>query len=118
MLRQATRDMSAAMEECIQNCTDCHAICTSTISHCLQTGGQHAEYGHIRLLIDCAEICRTCADFMLRGSQFHHRTCAVCSEVCERCAEDCERFTGDEYLRLCAEVCRTCSVSCRSMATM
>lgn len=117
-MRQATMNMSAEMEDCIQNCTDCHAICTTTLAHCLQLGGHHAEHSHIRLLLDCAQICQTSADFMLRGSPFHHRTCAVCAEVCDRCAADCEKFHDDEHMRQCAEVCRQCAGSCRHMANM
>jgi hypothetical protein len=31
------------------------------------------------LLLDCAEICQTAANFMLRNSELHSRTCAVCA---------------------------------------
>ena len=104
------------LRECIDNCTDCHAICVETTAHCLEMGGRHAEPEHIRLLLDCAEICQTSANFMLRGSNLHARTCAVCAEVCDRCADDCERFGDDETMRLCAQACRTCAESCRRMA--
>ena len=109
-------EISGEMRECIQECTDCHNVCLETVSHCLQLGGAHAEAGHIGLLLDCAQICATSADFMLRGSGLHGRTCAVCAEVCERCAESCEQFSDDDQLRACAEVCRRCAASCRRMA--
>jgi hypothetical protein len=105
------------MEQCIQNCTDCHDICVETATHCLQKGGKHAEANHIRLLLDCAQICQTSADFMLRGSVLHGRTCEVCAEVCERCAQDCERIDpNDAQMQECAEMCRRCAQSCREMA--
>ncbi len=104
------------MQECIDNCTRCHAICVETMDHCLQKGGRHAEAGHIRLMLDCAQICATSADFMLRGSDLHGRTCGVCAEVCERCAEDCERMADDDMMRQCAEACRRCADECRRMA--
>ncbi len=88
-----------------------------TVTHCLQMGGKHAEAAHIRLLLDCAEICATSANFMLRGSELHARTCAVCAEICERCAEDCERIgPDDEMMQRCAEMCHRCADSCRRMA--
>jgi hypothetical protein len=105
-----------AMQECIDNCTRCHAICVETITHCLQKSAKHAQAGHVRLLLDCAQICATSADFMLRGSDLHPRTCGVCAEVCARCAEDCERMADDDMMRRCAEACRRCAESCRSMA--
>jgi hypothetical protein len=111
-----THTHSAQMQECIDNCQRCHAICVETTTHCLEKGGRHAEAGHIRLLLDCAQICATSADFMLRGSDLHARTCGVCAEVCARCAESCERMADDEMMRRCAEECRRCAESCRKMA--
>jgi hypothetical protein len=112
-----THDISPEMRACISNCTDCHAICTETAQHCLGMGGPHADPAHIRVLIDCAEIYATSADFMLRGSELHGRTCGVCAEACERCATDCERLAGDDdTMRRCAEICRRCAESCRRMA--
>ena len=86
------------------------------MSHCLQQGGRHAEASHIQLLLDCVDICRTSADFMLRGSDLHTLTCGVCAQVCERCAQDCEQMGDDEMMRRCAEACRRCAESCRRMA--
>jgi hypothetical protein len=104
------------MQECIDNCQRCHAVCTQAIPHCLEKGGRHAEVRHVRLLADCAQICTTSADFMLRGSDLHAQTCGVCAEVCERCAEECERMADDDVVRECAAECRRCAASCRSMA--
>ena len=109
--------LSPEMRECIDNCTTCHAICVETANHCLEMGGKHAEASHIRTLLDCAQICATSADFMLRGSELHARTCGVCAEACERCAADCERLAdGDELMLRCAQMCRRCAGSCRQMA--
>ena len=108
--------MSQEMVDCIQECQRCHNVCTETITHCLQLGGEHAEPSHIRLMLDCAEICQTSANFMLRMSDLHGLTCGVCAEVCERCAQDCERFENDQVMQQCAQVCRSCAQSCREMA--
>jgi hypothetical protein len=104
------------MRNCIQECQRCHSVCLETIGHCLEMGGEHAQPGHIRLLMDCAEICQTSANFMLRRSDLHGLTCGVCAEVCERCAEDCERFVDDLVMAACAQACRSCARSCRDMA--
>jgi len=104
------------MKACIENCGQCHDICLETVAHCLEKGGRHAEASHVRLLLDCASICHTSADFMLRGSDLHRLTCGVCAEVCQRCAEACERMAEDELDRRCAEACRRCAGSCRQMA--
>jgi hypothetical protein len=117
MSSKATQREDEGMEQCIQNCLDCHRICLELVTHCLQLGGKHAEASHIRLLLDCAQVCATSADFMIRGSDLHGHTCGACAEVCARCAEDCQRMAeGDELMLRCAEVCRRCAQSCRQMA--
>jgi hypothetical protein len=106
------------MHTCIANCLNCHSICLTTVTHCLETGGRHAEAAHIQLMLDCAEICQTSANFMLRGSDLYSRTCAICAGICERCARDCELFGDDAYMRACAEACRRCAETCKHMAAM
>jgi hypothetical protein len=114
-----THATTREMQQCIQNCSDCHTICTATVMHCLDMGGQHAARGHITTLLDCAQICHTSADFMLRGSRLHTRTCAVCAEICDQCARECEALAGDDpMMTQCAETCRRCADSCRQMSAM
>lgn len=115
-MTQTARHQSTQMEECITNCQDCHHICLETINYCLQKGGQHANAAHIRLLLDCAEICQTSANFMLRGSDLHIRTCGVCAELCEHCAQGCTQMGDDAQMQVCADACRRCADSCRRMA--
>ena len=116
MHQHAGSGMSQEMQQCIQNCLDCHRICLETLTSCLQQGGKHAEATHIRTLLDCAEICQTSANFMLRGSDFHARTCGVCAEVCARCADSCAQMGNDSQMQACADTCRRCADSCRRMA--
>jgi hypothetical protein len=109
------QQQSAEMRECIDACQSCHDVCLETIQQCLQMGGKHAAADHIRTLMDCAQICETSADFMVRGSDLHAHTCAACAAVCEACAVSCERLGGAEMKR-CAEECRRCADSCRAMS--
>lgn len=105
------------MTRCIQLCQDCHALCIQVIGHCLTLGGRHAAPDHIRLLMDCAQMCSTTADYMARGSSFHDRTCVLCSEICRLCAESCEQLRGDDQLiKQCVDMCRRCAESCERMA--
>ena len=111
--------MSPEMQRCVELCQSCHGVCLTTVQHCLKMGGRHAAPEHITLLLDCAQICHTSADFMLRGSEMHRRTCGICAEVCERCAQDCERLDpNDQQMQMCAQICRQCAESCRQMASM
>jgi hypothetical protein len=107
------------MQECLENCKECHAICIQTTQHCLEMGGKHAQVAHIRLLLDCAQICQTSADFMLRESSHHPSTCGICAEICLACAKDCEGIGQDDsMMKKCAEICRRCAESCRQMSHM
>ena len=109
--------MASGMKECIEACTSCSNVCTATMHHCLHMGGEHAEAGHITTLLDCAEICRTSADFLLRMSPLHTATCSVCATVCRACEESCRRLDGEEMKR-CADECARCAKSCEEMAGM
>jgi hypothetical protein len=93
--------LNQEMQECLENCQRCHAVCTETAQHCLKMGGTHVQADHIHLLLDCAQICQTSADFMLRSSALHSKTCAVCAEICRVCAESCERFKDDATMKQC-----------------
>jgi hypothetical protein len=104
------------MERCIAQCQECHEVCLRTVSHCLEKGGRHAEAAHIRILLDCVEICETSANFMIRDSELHMETCRACSEVCRRCATDCQRLGNDPKMQECADVCLRCAESCAQMA--
>ena len=99
---------------CIAACAECHDTCEEmTYQHCLKLGGRHADPAHLMLMADCAEICRTCADFMLRGSSRYALACGICAEICDQCAADCDQL-GD--MEECITACRRCADACREMA--
>ena len=108
--------ISKEMQQCITDCLDCYANCESTVQHCLELGGPHAEPRHIGLLLDCAEICRTSADLMLRGSEHSGHVCGVCADICQACEASCRRVGDDETMRKCADSCRRCAESSQRMA--
>lgn len=108
--------MAQSISQCITTCSDCHRICLETLAHCLAKGGKHVEAKHIQLLMDCAEICGTCVNFMARGSAHHAHICKECAEICKACEESCASI-GDAECNKCAEACRKCAAECGSMAT-
>jgi hypothetical protein len=102
------------MQACIDVCLSCYETCIGmAMSHCLERGGRHVEPAHFRLMVSCAEICRTSAHIMLTGSDAHTASCAACAEICTACAESCRTLDGMED---CVTACRACAESCRKMA--
>jgi len=108
--------MNKEVENCIRICTECHNACVEALTYCVEKGNKHTEPEHIRLLRDCAEICQTSANFMLRGSKLHAMICQICAEICRRCADDCAKFGDDQTMQKCAEVCRRCADECQKMS--
>ncbi|TNC04779.1 four-helix bundle copper-binding protein [Methylobacterium terricola] len=102
------------MQACIDVCLRCYQTCLSMAStHCLETGGKHVEPEHFRLMMACAESCRSSAHLMLIGTALHKHQCSACAEVCAACAASCEEV-GD--MDACVQACRACEASCRKMA--
>ncbi|HEX2494799.1 MAG TPA: hypothetical protein VHK24_13590, partial [Steroidobacter sp.] len=67
MLMVAETDSEELMR-CIEECERCHRMCLRTaMTHCLEQGGSCLEPPHLRVMLACAELCRTTADSMLAG---------------------------------------------------
>lgn len=106
--------MNTAMQICIDACNRCHQTCLQmATTHCLELGGKHAEPSHLRLMLDCAAICQTTANFMLTQSEFHTALCVVCADICEACAESCEEVGQMDD---CVKACHECMHECLSMS--
>lgn len=105
------------LERCIDNCQHCHRVCLETAAlHFRGEAPKSLTENHIRLMLDCADICRTSADFMLRGSELHAHTCRACAAICERCADECDKLGDDAHMAACVEACRRCAETCREMS--
>ncbi|WP_298960442.1 four-helix bundle copper-binding protein [uncultured Methylobacterium sp.] len=102
------------VQACIETCLHCYRTCLGMTSHhCLPAGGRHVEPEHVRLMLACAEVCRTAAHVMELGLPEHRHVCRACAELCESCARSCEAV-GD--MQDCVAQCRACAESCRRMA--
>jgi hypothetical protein len=102
------------IDECIEACIACYQHCqAAAMHHCLEEGGEHTRPAHFRLIMACAEMCRTTAHVMMTGYDGYAALCAVSADICERCAQDCARLEGMEE---CVAACLGCAHVCRSMA--
>jgi len=106
--------ISPNMQQCIDACLDCYRSCMETaMNHCLEMGGRHVDPDHFRLMTNCADICRTSAEFMMSASPMHAQVCAACAVVCDACAQSCEQIGGMDD---CAQACRDCAQLCHQMS--
>jgi hypothetical protein len=106
--------LSASVQSCIQECLRCYQACQSNAAGmCLEQGGAHVEPEHMRLMLSCAEVCRTAAAVMLNQSPQHPVVCRASAELCSACADSCARVGGMDE---CVQACRACAESCRGMA--
>ena len=103
------------VQRCIELCTQCHEACMETLSHCVRSG--HSSPSHLRILLDCAEICQTSANCLIRNSDVHRQVCAACAAACEACASSCRQFVADEEMKRCEEICRECAEACSEVAS-
>lgn len=104
------------IEECIQACVACYQECIRCLSHCLVMGGIHSHAYHIKGLMECAQICNTCATLLQLEGKYSDELCQLCARVCEDCEASCLSFGRDDSLMLdCAEACRICADQCRKM---
>ncbi len=101
-----------SMKLCIDACFDCYKECSSTLGHCLEMGGKHAEKEHVVLIEDCAAICLTAAEFMLRKSDFHLEICKLSSQVSKACSRHCAQFKNDLPMQMCAAACKRAEEAC------
>ena len=102
-------DLAAAIEACNR----AHGVALGmAMNHCLDAGGDHVAPKHFRLMADCAAMCATAADFMLRSSEFHAASCRLCADICDACADSCANLDG---MADCVRACRDCAAACRAM---
>ena len=98
------------MQECAQDCLNCHAACMQAAEKYRQGGDQSQVY----MLLDCADICLTTAHFLEHNSPLSGYVCQACSQVANHCANMCEQMGESD----CANACRNCAESCENLTKL
>jgi hypothetical protein len=103
-------------QSCMEICTQCHQTLMHTaMQYCLPIGGNHVDPEHFRLMMNCAEMCQTAANFQLSDSKYCRQVSSLTAEICEECAASCEKL-GD--MDDCVLACRQCALCCRGMNSL
>lgn len=107
-------DQQSRRQSCIDECLRCYQVCLGTASgHCLDVGDRHVQADHMRLILACAELCRTSAAILLIGTIHHKAICRECATLCDDCAKYCRTVGGMEA---CIAACDECAASCLRVA--
>lgn len=91
----------------------CHVVVLEALRTLLREGS--VPGARVTLLVDTADICRTAADFLQRGSQLYAPVCRACAAVCRACQWECERHDA-EGMRACIDACARCAEACERIA--
>lgn len=101
--------ISKEVQECIDACRDCQKCCVA-----LETSGG-VDARTIQTAKDCAEICQTCSNFVLRDSRYAADIRKLCAEVCKACASACDKVSRGSIGKECAAACQRCAQACVSV---
>jgi hypothetical protein len=111
-----TGETADPWQDCVTQCWTCRNECQKIFfTHCLEEGGPHLEKDHVRIMMDCIEVCQAAADSMVRLSPSYAAICAACASVCEACADSCDSIES-EMMRQLGAACRACAAACRRMS--
>ncbi|MGZ3159014.1 MAG: four-helix bundle copper-binding protein [Burkholderiaceae bacterium] len=103
-------------QSCMEICTQCHQTLLHTaMQYCLPMGGKYLAPDHFRLMMNCAEMCQTTANFQLSDSTYCRQVSALTADMCDECATICEQM-GD--MEDCVLACRQCAQCCRSVSCL
>ncbi|WP_377369060.1 four-helix bundle copper-binding protein [Phenylobacterium ferrooxidans] len=105
-----------SMDDCVTLCVASHRSCLTSARHVLEQPQLNAPAELVALLQDCAELCQTTANSMVRGAPTHTLLCGACADLCAACAQACDAYKNDTVLTLCAVTCRDCGAACGHMA--
>lgn len=83
----------------------CHTAALDALRLTIDAGEGEARRERITLLVDTADICRTAADFVQRGSAHQGAVARACAAVCRACREMCEA-SGESALEAVVKACR------------
>lgn len=57
------------MQACMDACNECHVTCLHmAMNHCLEASGKHADPRHMKIMMDCAQICVVAYESKLGGA--------------------------------------------------
>lgn len=108
-------ELTNKYQKCIDACNKCAQACEECHMLCMQNPDVQARINSMKLLMECAAICRQSSCFMSMDAQHSKNMCALCADVCDKCAMECGKHK-DDHSQKCAAECKACAAECRTMS--
>ena len=102
---------SETEQNVIQTLTKCVTACETCLTLSIQEGMPASLKDSANLQRDCIDICGVTARFIARSSAQMRRILKECIDICRKCAEECNRQTQEHYLQ-CGDICQECYQIC------
>lgn len=104
--------------DCAKACDDCARMCNMCAAHCTKmvADGKKEHLATVRTCVDCASICKSASEIVIKSGPFSDLICTACADACKRCGDACEKHAEhDPIMKQCASECRKCENACRTM---
>lgn len=105
-------DKDPETRACIEAFQTCEQLCLRTLPFVCNEISRPLQADLVRVILDCAEMCRLAANFLVRDSEHYIRVCREASEICGDLATHCEAVEGLGGLH---SVCDECVAACRML---
>ena len=105
------------LSDALEHLALCGQVCLICADACLAEKSPEMLRDCIRLNLDCAAICGTTAELLLRRADAAatglHAQLHACIAACQACADMCESHAArHQHCAICAEACRDCQEKC------
>lgn len=105
--------MEPTLDNVAQKAFECQQVCNQCFDACLKDD-------NVKMMVECIQLDRECADICALVATFAHRDSAVkidlislCATICQACGKECEQHDS-QHCQQCAKTCFECAELCRA----
>ncbi len=113
---EMTPMLSPVLRHNVEICMEAHRSCVELEARARLMDDLRVDRALLRVIRECAEICRLTAESALHDSESRPALAMACVEVSRRCAEDCARIQGNAAMQSCADYCARAVLACQRLS--
>lgn len=115
MTDEVSKNFRRQMQLSADHCLECFRACSEAMAHTIDLRRQHWEHEHYRILLDCIDVCKTTAGFLIRQSDYYKDICSVCALICKETTKCCQEFGNDPFMLKAGDIASKCAKSCLAL---